>query len=93
MVGPWNEAFLSEVSTFPREASTIHDDTIDAVGLLAKRLAAMTTGHIPMPKAPEKITTLIQQDEHGQQWLTPTLNDLWSEREEAILSASRRRRI
>lgn len=45
----WNADFLREVQTFPRTGSGIHDDIIDAAGLLAKRMGSMSTGIAPKP--------------------------------------------
>ncbi|MCX2976366.1 phage terminase large subunit [Candidatus Marimicrobium litorale] len=86
--GHWNEALLHEASQFPRQATGIHDDIIDAAGLLAKRISVMSSGEIP---AQEKQATPIEgavRMQDGQMVLTETLEELFSERERN-LSASR----
>jgi predicted phage terminase large subunit-like protein len=52
--GSWNSDFLREVETFPRTGSNIHDDIIDAAGLLATRMGAMSSGTIVKAPEPEK---------------------------------------
>jgi hypothetical protein len=54
--GAWNADFLREVSTFPRTGSGLFDDCIDAAGLLAKRMARISSGTAPKgPETPVKV--------------------------------------
>ena len=74
--GSWNEFFLREVSQFPRQATGVHDDTIDAVGLLARRIAAMSCGQVEEVKKPEPIKGAIEVVD-GKMCTSESLRDLW----------------
>jgi predicted phage terminase large subunit-like protein len=68
--GKWNADFLREVETFPRTGSGIHDDIIDAAGLLAKRMGSLSTGVAPkvIPKPVETGYTLDQLFKDNESW-------------------------
>ncbi len=52
----WNADFLREVEVFPRTGSGIHDDIVDAAGLFATRMGAMSSG-APAKKPKEPVKT------------------------------------
>lgn len=68
--GRWNADFLREVEVFPRTGSAIHDDIIDAAGLLAKRMGSMSTGKgpKPIPKPVETGYTLNELFKDNESW-------------------------
>ena len=84
----WNEAFLKEISEFPRQATGIHDDCVDAAAVMAKRMSVHSAGEVPKEnQTPKPILGCITQDEFGNLYTTQTLDDLFNEKS---LSASRR---
>ena len=76
----WNEAFLREASQFPRQASGVNDDCIDAAGLLAKRVSSMASGDT----VESKVTTSPIQGAisvtNGKMHTTQTFEELWKDR-------------
>jgi predicted phage terminase large subunit-like protein len=88
---PWNTAMLQEVDTFPRTGSGIHDDIIDALGLLGKRAARMGSGTPPQKHTPtEPPRAGIVQDQYGQLSTSSTLDELWKDNAPINLGTPRR---
>lgn len=74
---PWNAQLLQEVDTFPRTGAGIHDDIVDCLGLLGKRVAKMASGSTPQKKADaQPIQGSFTQTATGWQ-TTETLDQLW----------------
>jgi predicted phage terminase large subunit-like protein len=78
--GQWNEAFLREVSQFPRQAQGVHDDCIDSAGVLAKRVSAMSAGDFPGEVKSEPIKGAFHMHE-GRLHTTSSIDEMWADRE------------
>ncbi len=73
---------LSGADRNTRQGAGIHDDIVDALGLLGKRAAQMTTGSgNPRPVAPQQIKTGLQMVD-GRLQTTATLNEMFSDIED-----------
>ena len=73
--GTWNNQVIREITEFP---FGLHDDIVDALGLLGRRAAMMAGKFIDGPMVEIPIEGTLQEKD-GKVYTTQTLEDLWDE--------------